>query len=87
MEKMTRDQALIKLLNEQKAIEDAIEDLADDKASVGKRLRAIEVELVRLQRVSAKQERENRVLQNKVTRLENSLDQLKSRVDSSLKRG
>lgn len=81
MEKMTRDQALIKLLreNEQKDIKirGLEKDLAKEKKDTGKRLKKLEEDFKRLSRLLVETEKSSRVLKEKSSSMEHDINNVK----------
>ena len=77
MEKMTRDQALIKLLHENAQKDIKIKGLEKDKKTFDKRLKLLEAEVKRLSALLFSDRRTAQVLKEKVTTVEHDLNGVK----------
>lgn len=75
--KLTRDQALIKLLRENAEKDARIKGLEKDKKTTEKRLKRLEEEFKRLSRLLADNDRNHRVLKEKSSSLENDINTVK----------
>lgn len=76
--KLTRDQALIKLLRENAEKDVKISKLEKDKKSTEKRLKKLEEEFKRLSRLISDTDKNTRVLKEKSTSLEHDLNAVKT---------
>jgi peptidoglycan hydrolase CwlO-like protein len=77
MKKMTRDEALIKLLRENVEKDAKIKDLEKNKKDFDKRLSLLEKEVKRLSQQSVSENKTARVLKEKVTTVEHELNGVK----------
>ena len=75
--KLTRDQALIKLLRESVEKDNRIKGLEKDKKNTEKRLKRLEEDFKRLSRLLADSDKTTRVLKEKSSSLENEINSVK----------
>ncbi len=75
--KLTRDQALIKLLRESAEKDAKIKGLEKDKKNTDKRLKRLEEDFKRLSRLLAENDKTARVLKEKSSSLEHGLNSVK----------
>lgn len=76
--KLTRDQALIKLIRESAEKDNKIESLEKDKKKTEKRLKKLEEDFRRISRLLADNDKNARVLKEKSSSLEHELNTVKS---------
>ena len=75
--KLTRDQALIKLLRESAEKDNRIKGLEKDKKNTEKRLKKLEEDFKRLSRLLADSDKTARVLKEKSSSLEHEINSVK----------
>lgn len=83
--KLTRDQALIKLLRESDAKDARIKELEKEKKNTDKRLKRLEEDFKRLSRLLAETDRTTKVLKEKSTTLEHEVSGVRNVLRRSLK--
>lgn len=75
--KLTRDQALIKLIRESVVKDNKIKGLEKDKKDIEKRLKKLEEDFKRISRLLADNDKTARVLKEKSTSLEHEINSVK----------
>lgn len=76
--KLTRDQTLIQLVREAEQVDSRMEEVEDDHRDLTRRVKKLEQELLKLAQTVRETDRQNRLLRNKLTSLENDNNQLKT---------